>query len=80
VNEQLSRVIDVHSLHMVDSGVRPAGADIDVTSRITSAPGSGESRNARSSALCLIMPVIEAQCASILVPHDHGYINHERVS
>jgi hypothetical protein len=23
------------------------------------------------------MPVIEAQCASILVPHDHGHINHE---
>jgi hypothetical protein len=25
------------------------------------------------------MPVIEAQCASILVPHDHRHINHERV-
>jgi hypothetical protein len=23
------------------------------------------------------MPVIEAQCASILVPHDHRHINHE---
>ena len=23
------------------------------------------------------MPVIEAQPASILVPHDHRYINHE---
>jgi len=22
------------------------------------------------------MPVIEAQCASILVPHDHRHINH----
>jgi hypothetical protein len=65
---------------MAGSGVRPAGADIDGTSRITSAPGSGESRNARSSALCLIMPVIEAQCVSILVSHDHGHINHERVS
>ena len=27
---------------------------------------------------CLIMPVIEAQRASILVPHDHRHINHER--
>jgi hypothetical protein len=26
------------------------------------------------------MPVIEAQCASILVPHDHRHINHERAS
>jgi hypothetical protein len=26
----------------------------------------------------MIMPVIEAQCASILVPHDHRHINHER--
>ena len=26
------------------------------------------------------MPVIEAQCASILVPHDHRHINHERSS
>jgi hypothetical protein len=25
------------------------------------------------------MPVIEAQCASILVPHDHRHINHERL-
>jgi hypothetical protein len=25
------------------------------------------------------MPVIEAQCASILVPHDHRHINHERM-
>jgi hypothetical protein len=25
------------------------------------------------------MPVIEAQRASILVPHDHRHINHERV-
>jgi len=24
------------------------------------------------------MPVIEAQCASILVPHDHRHINHVR--
>jgi hypothetical protein len=24
------------------------------------------------------MPVIEAQCASILVPHDHRHINHKR--
>jgi hypothetical protein len=24
------------------------------------------------------MPVIEAQYASILVPHDHRHINHER--
>jgi hypothetical protein len=24
--------------------------------------------------------VIEAQCASILVPHDHRHINHERAS
>jgi hypothetical protein len=24
---------------------------------------------------CLIMPVIEAQCASILVLHDHRHIN-----
>jgi hypothetical protein len=24
------------------------------------------------------MPVIEAQCASILVPRDHRHINHER--
>jgi len=24
------------------------------------------------------MPVIEAQCASILVPHDHRHINQER--
>ena len=24
------------------------------------------------------MPVIEAQRASILVPHDHRHINHER--
>ena len=24
------------------------------------------------------MHVIEAQCASILVPHDHRHINHER--
>jgi len=63
-NEQLSRVIDAHSLHLAGSGVRPAGADIDVTSRITSAPGSGEPRNACSSALCLIMPVIEAQRVS----------------
>jgi len=23
------------------------------------------------------MPVIEAQCASILVPHDHRHINHD---
>jgi hypothetical protein len=28
------------------------------------------------AALCLIMPVIEALCASILVPHDHRHINH----
>ena len=40
-NEQLSRVIDVHSIHLAGSGVRPAGADIDVTSRITSAPAPG---------------------------------------
>jgi hypothetical protein len=26
------------------------------------------------------MQVIEAQCASILVPHDHRHINHERAS
>ena len=26
------------------------------------------------------MPVIEAQCASILVPHDHRHINHESAS
>jgi hypothetical protein len=26
------------------------------------------------------MPVIEAQCASILVPHDHRHINHVRMS
>jgi hypothetical protein len=26
------------------------------------------------------MPVIEAQCASILVPHDHRHINHDRAS
>jgi len=25
------------------------------------------------------MPVIEAQRASILVPHDHRHINHERM-
>jgi hypothetical protein len=25
------------------------------------------------------MPVIEAQCASILVPHDHRHINQERI-
>ena len=25
------------------------------------------------------MPVIEAQCASILVPHDHRHINHDSV-
>jgi hypothetical protein len=50
-NEQLSRVIDVHSLHLVGSGVRPTGADIDATSRITSAPGSGEPRNARSTGM-----------------------------
>jgi len=25
------------------------------------------------------MPVIEAQCASILVPHDHRHINHVRI-
>jgi len=24
------------------------------------------------------MPVIEAQCASILVPHDHRHINQKR--
>jgi hypothetical protein len=24
------------------------------------------------------MPVIEAQCASILVPHDHRHISHVR--
>ena len=24
------------------------------------------------------MPVIEAQCASILVPHDHRHINQTR--
>jgi len=27
-----------------------------------------------------IMPVIEAQCASILVPHDHRHINQNSVS
>jgi hypothetical protein len=26
------------------------------------------------------MPVIQAQCASILVPHDHRHINHERMT
>jgi hypothetical protein len=26
------------------------------------------------------MPVIEAQCASILVPHDHRHINQNRSS
>ena len=26
------------------------------------------------------MPVIEAQCASILVPHDHRHINQKSVS
>jgi hypothetical protein len=26
------------------------------------------------------MPVIEAQCASILVPHDHRHINHVSAS
>ena len=26
------------------------------------------------------MPVIEAQCASILVPHDHRHINQNSVS
>jgi len=26
------------------------------------------------------MPVIEAQCASILVPHDHRHINQIRAS
>ncbi len=26
------------------------------------------------------MPVIEAQCASILVPHDHLHINHWTVA
>jgi hypothetical protein len=25
------------------------------------------------------MPVIEAQCASILVPHDHRHINQNRI-
>jgi hypothetical protein len=25
------------------------------------------------------MPVIEAQCASILVPHDHRHINQKRI-
>jgi hypothetical protein len=25
------------------------------------------------------MPVIEAQCASTLVPHDHRHINHDRM-
>ena len=25
------------------------------------------------------MHMIEAQCASILVPHDHLHINHERM-
>ena len=29
-------------------------------------------------AQCLIMPVIEAQRASILVPYDHRHINHDR--
>ena len=33
----------------------------------------------RYAALCLIMPVIEAQCASILVPHDHRHINQMRM-
>jgi hypothetical protein len=26
------------------------------------------------------MPVIEAQCASILVPHDHRHINQIRIA
>jgi hypothetical protein len=26
------------------------------------------------------MPVIEAQCASILVPHDHSHINQIRAA
>jgi len=48
-------VIDVHSLHLAGSGVRPAGADIDVTSRITSAPGSGSPETRPST------PLVERQ-------------------
>ena len=35
-------------------------------------------RQTLSAALCLIMPVIEAQRASILVPRDHRHINQMR--
>ena len=38
--------------------------------------GDQKSDHYPSAAYCLIMPVIEAQCASILVPHDHRHINH----
>ena len=37
-NEQLSRVIDVHSLHLAGNGAQPAGAGIDTTSRPQSDP------------------------------------------
>jgi hypothetical protein len=42
--------------------------------------GHQRSDHCPSAAYCLVMPVIEAQCASILVPHDHRHINHERTS
>jgi hypothetical protein len=32
-SEQLSRELDVHSVHLADSDVRPAWADIDAASR-----------------------------------------------
>jgi len=37
---------------------------------VASRDGHHARAGARYAALCLIMPVIEAQCASILVPHQ----------
>lgn len=62
-SEQFSCVIDTHSLHLGASGVRPPGADIDATSRITGLLRSGgptfpkaTCQPARGSAACPPVP------------------------